>query len=195
MAGEGIEYAWGLVKKLFRRLSMKCKRKYENFLKHIKECLMQSMSERVRQFSKRARKYMLAYLRIQQESSLPQATATHDRIKNLVDSCFKPDPEQLLNLDNDAKKSKRKRKMKKSVKIEEQDKEKLDAVLTYHRRGAKLDEDIVSTSNKRNRIAQAEETINLDAQIHTHRSHRSALDTDTFFINAEADNCELQALQ
>jgi hypothetical protein len=148
--------------------------------------------KRVRRCSKRACKYMLAYLCIQQESSLPQATVTHDHIKTLVDGCFKPNPDQLPK-DNDAKNNKRKRKVKKSVKIEAEDKEKLDAVLTYSRgRGSKLDESIVSKGNKRNRITQAEETINLDVQMRTHRSHRSALDTDTSFINAEADDCELE---
>jgi hypothetical protein len=68
MAGEGIEYAWGFVKKTYRKLPMSMKKKAVSFFKALRKCLEGVDVDRARKFSRRARKYMLAYQAIAEKS-------------------------------------------------------------------------------------------------------------------------------
>ena len=85
------------------------------------------------------------------------------------------------------------------MKIEATDKQTMNVVDLYKEEGivvsSESDTNHSDTSDmyeyKRNRIENAEDVINVEAQMKSHRTHRSSLDTDTGFINAEADACVL----
>ena len=57
MAGEGIEYSWGMAKLLYRKLPLKEKKSKEKFNKSVRECLSRAniTIHRQRLFSRRAR--------------------------------------------------------------------------------------------------------------------------------------------
>jgi hypothetical protein len=63
MAGEGIEYLWGVSKPWYRSKPLKLKSKKASFLQLVRGCLDPKLitKERVRSFSKRARSYICAY--------------------------------------------------------------------------------------------------------------------------------------
>jgi hypothetical protein len=63
MAGEGIEYLWGVVKSWYRSKPLEAKRKKASFLQLVRDCLDPALlnKEKVRSFSKRARSYICAY--------------------------------------------------------------------------------------------------------------------------------------
>ena len=68
IAGEGIEYAWGLSKNVYRKLPLGQKETIEGFRKSVEESLDTKTvltKERMRSFSKRQRRYVLAYLGIE----------------------------------------------------------------------------------------------------------------------------------
>ena len=82
MAGEGIEYSWGVSKSRFRkiRISDKIRTKKEGFLQNVRQVISTdgAMSlKNVRSFSKKARSYMTLYYAIQ--SSLKSSAATRVR--------------------------------------------------------------------------------------------------------------------
>jgi len=66
MAGEGIEYSWGCAKNHYRALKTKDKKSKENFRKNVKTCAGRNLVtvELVRKFSRRARRYMVAYYKL-----------------------------------------------------------------------------------------------------------------------------------
>jgi hypothetical protein len=89
IAGEGVENGWGFSKKIYRRLPIAKKRYLAVFTKSMKHCLIQVTPERARRFSRRCRKYMLAYQKIVNEADGEStATASLERIETLVDTCF-----------------------------------------------------------------------------------------------------------
>jgi hypothetical protein len=63
MAGEGIEYSWGFAKNSYRRYAMEEKKSKEKFRASVKKCLNRDhvTTELVQKFSRRARRYMIAY--------------------------------------------------------------------------------------------------------------------------------------
>ena len=63
IAGEGIEYAWGAAKLWYRKQPLSQKRTKESFLNLVQTALSDVVlsKQRVRQFARRARNYMLAY--------------------------------------------------------------------------------------------------------------------------------------
>jgi hypothetical protein len=61
LAGEGIEYSWGVAKRSFRMLPLARKRRRENFHASVRQCLGQLTVELARKLSARARRYMLTY--------------------------------------------------------------------------------------------------------------------------------------
>jgi hypothetical protein len=61
IAGEGIEYSWGMAKRQFRNRPLCDKRGSVRFRNAVKESISYVKLENVRKFSSRVRRYMLAY--------------------------------------------------------------------------------------------------------------------------------------
>ena len=61
LAGEGIEYSWGLSKRIYRKKPIAEKRSVANFERLVSLSLSQVSIDNCRRFSSRARKYMLTY--------------------------------------------------------------------------------------------------------------------------------------
>ena len=62
LAGEGIEYAWGLGKRYFRRLTRNKKGNKTKFMQVVRDSMGKVSLRTVRRFSAKARRYMLTYL-------------------------------------------------------------------------------------------------------------------------------------
>jgi len=81
LAGEGIEYTWGCSKNYYRGLRLNDKRGKEKFKAAVAKFLDGEIltTERVRKFSRRARKYVCTYYKIAKEREGQQivAEATH----------------------------------------------------------------------------------------------------------------------
>ena len=60
LAGEGIEYSWGLAKRFFRKLLVRKKGRV-NFHDSVRECLSYVKVDHVRKFAAKTRRYMLTY--------------------------------------------------------------------------------------------------------------------------------------
>jgi len=75
LAGEGIEYTWGRAKGVYRRARLSQKKGKENFRKLVENCLSTQEGEdkggltieMIRKFSRRARRYILAYFNLEHE--------------------------------------------------------------------------------------------------------------------------------
>jgi hypothetical protein len=63
MAGEGIEYSWGCGKNRYQLIPLREKRTKVDFLSTVRSCMSQEYitKDKVRRFSRRAQRYMLAY--------------------------------------------------------------------------------------------------------------------------------------
>jgi hypothetical protein len=61
IAGEGIEYSWGLCKRYYRNLPLQRKKGLNNFRGSVKESVARVSVESARKFSALTRRYMLAY--------------------------------------------------------------------------------------------------------------------------------------
>jgi hypothetical protein len=61
MAGEGVEYAWGVSKSWYRSKPLSLKKKKASFLQLVRDCLDPITKQQVRSYSKRARSYICAY--------------------------------------------------------------------------------------------------------------------------------------
>ena len=63
-AGEGVEYAWGFSKLVYRRAPLVSKKKKEKFRLLVKQCISRETVtiDHVRRFARRARSYIIAYL-------------------------------------------------------------------------------------------------------------------------------------
>ena len=62
LAGEGVEYAWGMMKRYFRSLSLDKKNTKGKFKKVVRETVVGCVSKKnMELFSARCRRYMMAY--------------------------------------------------------------------------------------------------------------------------------------
>ena len=61
LAGEGIEYSWGFAKLRYRRVPLEGKNSATKFRACVAESLDAISKERMRRFSRRARRYVCAY--------------------------------------------------------------------------------------------------------------------------------------
>ena len=83
IAGEGIEYSWGMAKGFYRRLPIKDKRDKKKFVESVKKSLDNKKVltiERQQKFSRRARRYMLAYKALDSDNGgvLPPGNKEND---------------------------------------------------------------------------------------------------------------------
>ena len=72
LAGEGIEYAWGCAKGMYRRLPLQDKRSKTKFVSSVQKCIARNIltTTRCRKFARRAREYILAYLAMDCQSTV-----------------------------------------------------------------------------------------------------------------------------
>ncbi len=92
LAGEGIEYDWGLSKRDYRSLPHASKTGKENFLKSLKQSLSKVTVEHRRKFSAKARRYMLTYRLFDSEGTLEDCEKrglTYKDIEKHVKTLFK----------------------------------------------------------------------------------------------------------
>ena len=61
LAGEGVEYCWGLAKRFYRSVGIEEKRTKEKFQKIVRESIEFVKKEHVEKFSAKCRRYMMAY--------------------------------------------------------------------------------------------------------------------------------------
>ena len=61
LAGEGIEYAWGMMKRIYRNAPMETKRLTKGFQLLVQQCARSVSLNSARLFSKKARRYMVVY--------------------------------------------------------------------------------------------------------------------------------------
>ena len=71
LAGEGIEYAWGFAKAYYRSVPMEHKKKYDEFKETVRKCVSRELLtiDRIRSFSRRARRYIVTYFVLHQKRS------------------------------------------------------------------------------------------------------------------------------
>ena len=71
MAGEGIEYSWGITKGLYRRKPLNSKRSKERFKELVLQCTSRDILwiETVRKLSRQARAYICTYYSLYQSTS------------------------------------------------------------------------------------------------------------------------------
>ena len=61
IAGEGIEFCWGIAKNVYCQMRLEDKKRRENWLKLVSKCTKNVITiASVREFGKRIRRYMLA---------------------------------------------------------------------------------------------------------------------------------------
>ena len=88
LAGEGIEYVWGLWKKIYRHIPFHMKKGLEGFHKCINQALSSITVDHVRKFSAKARRYMLAYLHFNEMKRVDTIDdPTYVEIEKLVKTC------------------------------------------------------------------------------------------------------------
>ena len=87
IAGEAIEYCWGISKNTYRRYPLQDKRTRAKFVELVDECQECNTLESVRLFGRRMRRYMLAYIgleiakeRQQADSSLQPSSTNNNNI-------------------------------------------------------------------------------------------------------------------
>ena len=61
LAGEGVEYVWGLAKKFYRSKSIEMKRTKDKFQKIVRESVEFVRKDHVIKFAAKCRRYMMAY--------------------------------------------------------------------------------------------------------------------------------------
>jgi hypothetical protein len=86
IAGEGIEYAWGLSKRYYRSLPLARKRGIANFRFSVRESVDTVLVHHVRKFGGRIRRYMLAYTHYDSRENTEnnQSHASYLDIENFV---------------------------------------------------------------------------------------------------------------
>ena len=84
IAGEGIEYVWGLMKKMYRKIKYEDKKGKENFEKAIKKCVRQVNIIHVCKFVAKCRRYMLAYANRARQTRDGEAQLTFNGIEKFV---------------------------------------------------------------------------------------------------------------
>ena len=65
IAGEGVEYDWGLIKKAYRNIPLEKKNTRDKFNQCFKQAVQSVSTETTRLFIAKSRRYMLAYKNIQ----------------------------------------------------------------------------------------------------------------------------------
>ena len=61
LAGEGVEYSWGLSKRFYRSISIERKRTKEAFEKCVRDSVKYVRKEHIIKFGAKCRRYMMAY--------------------------------------------------------------------------------------------------------------------------------------
>ncbi len=89
LAGEGIEYGWGLFKKYYRRTEHADKKGRQKFTSCVKKCLEKVTVEHIRWFSSRARHYMLTYSLLDSPESLEGHGLSYRKIEQYVNKKMK----------------------------------------------------------------------------------------------------------
>jgi len=84
LAGEGIEYGWGLFKKYYRRSPHGEKKGKDRFKDCVKKCLRKVIINHIRRFSARARRYMLTYSLLDSSESLEGHGLSYREIEQYV---------------------------------------------------------------------------------------------------------------
>jgi hypothetical protein len=84
IAGEGIEYAWGLSKKYYRNLEYSRKRGIVNFRRSIRESIDFVSVVHARKFAGKVRRYMLAYIHYDQRADDNSPKPTYQQIEHFV---------------------------------------------------------------------------------------------------------------
>jgi hypothetical protein len=189
IAGEGVENGWGFSKKIYRRLPIAKKHYLDVFTKSVKHCLIQGTPERARRFSRRCRKYMLAYQKIVDEADgKSTATASLERTETLLNTCFVA----TTNL------SKKKRKKQVGSGTTKKDFDRRMSVKTIYRiRGTKCQalqgpDEEAEESERLERLDWSNEDDDLGGQQRKLLVHRSQLDTDTAYLSNEVELYLLQ---
>ena len=87
LAGEGIEYTWGFVKNIYRRMPLSQKRSKENFFSSVKHVLDRSVitKMKVRKFARKARRYTCAYFVIDNNLQPSTDTFVDERGTSIID--------------------------------------------------------------------------------------------------------------
>ena len=80
LAGEGVEYCWGLSKKYFRNEGFEKKNTKSKFEQVVRKAIEYVRKDHVEKFSARCRRYMMAYKNIESGSIHP----TYDWIERFV---------------------------------------------------------------------------------------------------------------
>jgi hypothetical protein len=84
IAGEGIEYAWGLSKKYYRNLEYAKKRGIVNFRRSIRESIDFVSVDHSRKFAAKVRRYMLAYIHYDKRTDSNSPKPTYQQIEHFV---------------------------------------------------------------------------------------------------------------
>ena len=85
LAGEGIEYAWGMSKRLYRSRPLKLKRSAKTFNLQVQQCIADVSLQSARRFSAKARRYMMVYqhLRISNKQKIDDTEWSFDKIEKM----------------------------------------------------------------------------------------------------------------
>ena len=84
IAGEGIEYAWGLFKRWYRSISLENKKGKEKFEVEIKKCIRKVSKNHANKFAARCRRYMLAHLNKARQTRDDEGLLTYASIEKFV---------------------------------------------------------------------------------------------------------------
>lgn len=95
LAGEGIEYSWGCSKQTYRNLPIEKKKGAVNFRESVRHCLSKNVLsiERIRKFSRRARRYILSYYVFENMNEL-EKTNDDDQLRE-ISSFIKAEGENI----------------------------------------------------------------------------------------------------
>ena len=85
LAGEMIEYAWGMTKRIYRSMAMKLKRSTKIFNLLVRSCVMAVSLVSARRFSAKARRYMLIYhhLCLLNSKTIEDSQRLHEKIEKM----------------------------------------------------------------------------------------------------------------
>ena len=92
LAGEGIEYSWGASKRYYRRISLKNKKSFSDFVDSIRKSLYRVNIDMARRFSAKARSYMCSY---QHQHLLKVEGEREENVSDYVKKELKPSFDQI----------------------------------------------------------------------------------------------------
>ena len=81
IAGEGVEYAWGYMKYIFRSIPLEMKKGKENFDKAVKKSVRAVTKRHINLFAAKCRRYMFAYMNDARLTQDGEAALTFDGIE------------------------------------------------------------------------------------------------------------------